>query len=38
MNDIMENTQEKEIDRFLEVFPNVVSKLRAMSPLYDAKE
>ena len=31
-------TQEKEIDRFLEVFPNVVSKLRAMSPLYDAKE
>ena len=30
-------TQEKEIDRFLEVFPKVVSKLRAMSPLYDAK-
>lgn len=31
-------TQEKEIDRFLEVFPKIVSKLRAMSPLYDAKE
>ena len=31
-------TQEKEIDRFLEVFPKIVSKLRAMSPLYDVKE
>lgn len=31
-------TKEAEIDRFLEVFPNIVSKLRAMSPLYDAKK
>lgn len=31
-------TKESEIDRFLEVFPKIVSKLRAMSPLYDAKK
>ena len=30
-------TKETEIDRFLEVFPPIVSKLRAMSPLYDKK-
>ncbi|MFH1691563.1 MAG: cysteine desulfurase NifS [Candidatus Omnitrophota bacterium] len=28
-------SKEEEINRFLEVFPGVVSKLRAMSPLYD---
>ena len=31
-------TKETDIDRFLEVFPKIVSKLRAMSPLYDAKK
>ncbi len=31
-------TKEAEIDRFLEVFPGIVEKLRAMSPLYDAKK
>lgn len=31
-------TKEAEIDRFLEVFPKIVSKLRAMSPLYDEKK
>lgn len=31
-------TVEAEIDRFLEVFPNIVAKLRAMSPLYDDKK
>ena len=30
-------TKETDIDRFLEVFPRIVSKLRAMSPLYDQK-
>ncbi|HAJ57053.1 MAG TPA: cysteine desulfurase NifS [Candidatus Omnitrophica bacterium] len=30
-------TKEAEIDRFLEVFPNIVAKLRAMSPLYEEK-
>ncbi len=30
-------SKESEIDRFLEVFPKIVSKLRAMSPLFDAK-
>lgn len=27
-------TREEEIDRFLDVFPKIVAKLRAMSPLY----
>lgn len=31
-------TKEAEIDRFLEVFPKIVSKLCAMSPLYDEKK
>jgi cysteine desulfurase len=31
-------TRENEVDRFLEVFPNIVAKLRAMSPLYDTKK
>ncbi len=31
-------SKEEEVDRFLEVFPGVVSKLRAMSPLYDEKK
>ena len=31
-------TKEAEIDSFLEVFPKIVSKLRAMSPLYDEKK
>ncbi len=31
-------SKEQDIDRFLEVFPGVVSKLRAMSPLYDDKK
>ncbi|MFH0876876.1 MAG: cysteine desulfurase NifS [Candidatus Omnitrophota bacterium] len=31
-------TRESEIDRFLEVFPGIVSKLRAMSPLYDGQK
>jgi cysteine desulfurase len=30
-------TKESDIDRFLDVFPGIVSKLRAMSPLYDEK-
>lgn len=30
-------TREEEIDRFLDVFPKIVAKLRAMSPLYDKK-
>ncbi len=30
--------KEADIDRFLEVFPNIVSKLRAMSPLYDSRK
>jgi cysteine desulfurase len=30
--------QEADIDRFLEVFPEIVRKLRAMSPLYDEKK
>ena len=30
-----QNTEE-EVDRFLEVFPPIVEKLRAMSPLYHA--
>lgn len=29
-------TKESDIDRFLEVFPGIVEKLRAMSPLYPA--
>jgi cysteine desulfurase len=31
-------TKEPDIDRFLEVFPGIVAKLRAMSPLYDQKK
>lgn len=31
-------SKEQEVDRFLEVFPGIVSKLRAMSPLYDEKK
>lgn len=30
--------KEEEVDKFLEVFPKVVSKLRAMSPLFDEKK
>jgi len=30
-----QNTEE-EVDRFLEIFPPIVEKLRAMSPLYHA--
>lgn len=30
-------TKEEEIDRFLEVFPKIVKKLRSMSPLYEEK-
>jgi cysteine desulfurase len=30
--------KEPEVDRFLEVFPQIVSKLRAMSPLYEQKK
>ncbi|MDD5574220.1 MAG: cysteine desulfurase NifS [Candidatus Omnitrophica bacterium] len=30
-------TKEEEIIRFLEVFPGIVAKLRAMSPLFDQK-
>jgi len=30
-------TQESDIDSFLDAFPGVVAKLRAMSPLYDQK-
>lgn len=30
--------KESEVDRFLEVFPQIVSKLRAMSPLYEQKK
>jgi cysteine desulfurase len=28
-------TKEAQIDRFLDVFPNIVAKLRSMSPLYE---
>jgi len=31
-------TQDAHIDRFLEVFPGIVAKLRAMSPLYEEKK
>ncbi len=31
-------TREEEVDRFLDVFPKVVAKLRAMSPLYPVRE
>lgn len=31
-------SKEQEVDRFLDVFPGVVSKLRSMSPLYDEKK
>lgn len=31
-------TKEAEVDRFLDIFPGIVEKLRAMSPLYDAKK
>lgn len=31
-------SKEQDVDRFLEVFPGIVSKLRAMSPLYDEKK
>lgn len=30
-------TKEEEIDRFLDIFPKIVAKLRAMSPLYEEK-
>lgn len=30
-------TKEEEIDRFLDVFPKIVKKLRSMSPLYEEK-
>ncbi len=31
-------SRQEEVDRFLDVFPKVVAKLRAMSPLYPARE
>jgi len=31
-------TKDAHIDRFLEVFPGIVAKLRAMSPLYEEKK
>lgn len=31
-------TKGKEIDRFLDVFPKIVKKLRSMSPLYEEKK
>lgn len=31
-------SKESDVDRFLDVFPQIVSKLRAMSPLYDAQK
>ena len=31
-------TKDAHIDRFLEVFPGIVTKLRAMSPLYEEKK
>jgi cysteine desulfurase len=31
-------SKESDIDRFLDVFPGIVTKLRAMSPLYDQKK
>jgi len=31
-------TKDSHIDRFLEVFPGIVAKLRAMSPLYEEKK
>ncbi|MGE5280317.1 MAG: cysteine desulfurase NifS [Deltaproteobacteria bacterium] len=31
-------TKDRDIDRFLEVFPGIVEKLRAMSPLYEDRK